>query len=485
MHDADGTGCFPHAGDEPYQPLLVGVGGIAAQAIDACLDGVGFPVQGYSAALPFPLYLSPRCAFALVAHEQHIMPGIVQHRLQVVDDAATSAHATARDHHGGAGAVRQVADHSQVGVVVVHREQLFEAQGLAALGDPLERFLLPVGPQFPVGLGEAAGQRGVQNHRQFLPGQRFVHSALWVAVEDILQLVQQFLGAADAEGRDQDGALILQGAGQYPLQPLLTFLSVFVVAIPVGAFDHQGVAAVGWLGCRQHGGVRCAQVPGEHHPVPARRPFYVAFHVGGAEDVPCSSQPYSYLAVAGVQGGVPLVVGQRHQAPFDHPQVTVDVVWPAAEAQFEGVLEDDGQQLRRGLAAEDRAFEARRQQPGYSAHVVYVHVGDYQGLDRGHREIDGQVIGVGAAGALVAALEQAAVHQQAVLVVQTQFVGGSGDAVDGAVVADYRPGGLWLMHCVSPLPWCCLFYVFLSVLPVGENGFASRAGSYSGGVEGA
>lgn len=434
------------------------MGGVAAQVVHAGLDGVGFSVQGYSAALPLPLYLSPRCAFALVAHEQHIMPRIMQHRLQVVDDAAAGAHAAAGDHHGGAGTVRQVADHSQVGVVVVHREQLFKAQGLAALGDPLERLLFPEGSQFPVGPGEAAGQWRVQNHRQFVPGQGFVHSALWVAVEDVLQLVEQFLGTADAEGRDQDGALVLQGAGQYPLQPLLAFLSVFVVAIPVGAFDHQGVAAVGWLGCRQHGGVRCAQVPGEHHPVPARRPFYVAFHVGGAEDVPCSSQPYSYLAVAGAQGGVPLVVGQRHQAPFDHPQVAVYVLRPAAEAQFEGVLEDDGQQLRRGLAAEDRAFEARRQQPGYSAHVVYVHVGDHQGLDLSHREVDGQVVGVGAAGALVAALEQAAVHQQAVLVVQTQFVGGSGDAVDGAVVADFRPGGLWLVHCVPPFLGVSFFF---------------------------
>ncbi|CUR48404.1 hypothetical protein BN2364_3963 [Alloalcanivorax xenomutans] len=27
-------------------------------------------------------------------------------------------------------------------------------------------------------------------------------------------------------------------------------------------------------------------------------------------------------------------------------------------------------------------------------------------------------------------------------------------------MADFRPGGLWLVHCVSPLPWCCLFLCF-------------------------
>ena len=82
--------------------------------------------------------------------------------------------------------------------------------------------------------------------------------------------------------------------------------------------------------------------------------------------------------------------------------------------------------------------------------------------------------------------------------VQTQFVGGSGDAVDGAVVADFRPGGLWLVHCVPP-SLVFLFCFFVRSPCWGErirqqagshsgdveSGFACRAGSHGGGVEGA
>ena len=76
MHNADGAWRFPHASDKPYQPLLVGMSGVASQVVHAGLDGVGFSVQGHGAALSLPLYLSPRCAFALVADKQHIMPGV-------------------------------------------------------------------------------------------------------------------------------------------------------------------------------------------------------------------------------------------------------------------------------------------------------------------------------------------------------------------------------------------------------------------------
>src|SRR5690606_1551421 len=84
-------------------------------------------------------------------------------------------------------------------------------------------------------------------------------------------------------------------------------------------------------------------------------------------------------------------------------------------------------------------FEAGGQQPGDAADVVDVHVGGDQGANAVEGEVDGQVVGAGAAfGSGFRALEQAAVDQQAVLVVHVELMAGASDAFPGAVVVDMR-----------------------------------------------
>ncbi|EXF44002.1 hypothetical protein BAY1663_03567 [Pseudomonas sp. BAY1663] len=58
-------------------------------------------------------------ALGLVTDEQDVMPGVVQHGLQVIDDAPTRAHAAARDNDGGPCGLGEVVDHGdRVGVAV-------------------------------------------------------------------------------------------------------------------------------------------------------------------------------------------------------------------------------------------------------------------------------------------------------------------------------------------------------------------------------
>lgn len=58
-------------------------------------------------------------ALGLVADEQDVVPGVVQHGLQVVDDAPARAHAVAVDDDGGPCGLGEVVDHGdRVGVAV-------------------------------------------------------------------------------------------------------------------------------------------------------------------------------------------------------------------------------------------------------------------------------------------------------------------------------------------------------------------------------
>ncbi|MCY1552403.1 hypothetical protein D9M68_887960 [compost metagenome] len=82
-------------------------------------------------------------------------------------------------------------------------------------------------------------------------------------MDDVFQLVEQFLGAADAEGGDQYRAVVGQGLFDDAFQALATGAAVFMQAVAVGALDHQDVGAVRWFGCWQQRRIGRAQVAGE------------------------------------------------------------------------------------------------------------------------------------------------------------------------------------------------------------------------------
>src|SRR5690606_39749976 len=119
-------------------------------------------------------------------------------------------------------------------------------------------------PQRGGGGGEPAGPRRVEDDREVGPvgwsaggGVRFRARRLAAfAVDDVFQFIEQLLGAADAEGGNQHAAAIGQGALDHPLQALAAAAAILVQAVTVGAFDHQGVGAVGRLRRRQQRRVR-------------------------------------------------------------------------------------------------------------------------------------------------------------------------------------------------------------------------------------
>jgi hypothetical protein len=64
-------------------------------------------------------------------------------------------------------------------------------------------------------------------------------------VDDLFEFVEQFLGAADAEGRDEQAALVAEGVFAERLQALPAILAAFVAAVAVGAFQHDDVGGIG------------------------------------------------------------------------------------------------------------------------------------------------------------------------------------------------------------------------------------------------
>lgn len=67
----------------------------------------------------------------------------------------------------------------------------------------------------------------------------------------VFEFVEQLLGAANAEGGDQDGAVVSQGLFEDGFEALAAGLAVFMQAVALGAFKHQDNGALRRLGWQQ------------------------------------------------------------------------------------------------------------------------------------------------------------------------------------------------------------------------------------------
>src|SRR5690606_37747594 len=100
---------LPHPRHELHQPLLIRMRRVAADAGYLRPDIEALAIQIDIAALGAALLDGMAGgALGLVADEQDVMSGVVQHGLQVIDDAPTRAHAIARDNDGGTRGLSQV-----------------------------------------------------------------------------------------------------------------------------------------------------------------------------------------------------------------------------------------------------------------------------------------------------------------------------------------------------------------------------------------
>lgn len=129
MHQAYLQRSIIHLSYKFDQSCLIRMRRIPADAVHACADIVALAIELYiSVARAEALNSMAGRASALIADEQHVVPRVTQHGLEIVDDAAAGAHAVASDDDGRSGAAGQVIQNSLVVCVAVDGDQLLERQ---------------------------------------------------------------------------------------------------------------------------------------------------------------------------------------------------------------------------------------------------------------------------------------------------------------------------------------------------------------------
>ena len=386
------------------------MGAVPGQRVHPGADVEALAVQCHPAAAgAVALDGAPRGARGLVADKQHIVARVTEHRFQVVDDATARAHAAGGNHDRRPVVAAQVVHHALMVGVAVHGEQLGEIQRVPTRVQAFFCLCIPEPAQAAVAGGEVGRQRRIQHHREVLPlplpgCPRAARRAL---VHERLQFVQQLLGAADAEGGNQDGAAVGEGVFNQRSQALMALLALLMQAAPVGTFQYHRVRALRRRGVRQQRCVGRTEVTGEQHTAnPAIfQPF--TFNIGGAENM-------SRVLQAQPQAGLDFMPSIKGQGQQPLPQQRDDPVQQlpvAGHADLDGVLQYHRQQLRAGFAADDGPAKSGRQQVRHPPNVVDMHVGHDQRTKVVDGEADLQLPCPAAIAGGFVALEQAAIDQ--------------------------------------------------------------------------
>ncbi|MNP00718.1 hypothetical protein D3C76_925130 [compost metagenome] len=383
------------------------------------------------------LYHRARRTLCLIPDKHHLMSRITQHGLEVIDDAPTRAHAIAGNHDRRPPGALQVIDHLLVAGVGVHADQLTETQRVAPFGKARPGFGIPVVVQFPIYTGNALGQGRVEDDGQLRPVERvaiggragFVQQGL--AMKNVFEFVQQLLGAAEAERRNEQCALVSQGAVDGRFQSLMTVACRRVQAVAVGAFQYQYIGPFRGLHWAQQGVATDAEVAGEHVAGAGLRVLHIAFDIGRTQQMPGALQANATGEPWLLDQGVPLLERQGHDQVANELQVPCHLGGLAADAQLVGVFQHQWQQPGGRLAAQDGATVAGSQQCRDAANVVEMHMGDDQGLDALHAETEWCRC---CAWRGLGALLQAAVDQQAGGRVEVQLMAGASDAAGATMM---------------------------------------------------
>ncbi|MNF46589.1 hypothetical protein D3C84_277590 [compost metagenome] len=110
------------------------MGRIAAYGMDLSPNVIVPPVQiCIGAARAVGLDGPAWGAQGLVAEEENVVPRVMQHGFQVINDSTAATHTVPCDDDGRTSGFREVADHCQVCPVAVDDQQWLEAQRIAAL----------------------------------------------------------------------------------------------------------------------------------------------------------------------------------------------------------------------------------------------------------------------------------------------------------------------------------------------------------------
>ncbi len=233
---------------EPGEHVFaVAVGGEAVEDLDVCLH-VAFVAEDADGVVAAE-DAAAESAASLIADEEDGALGAADVGDQVVFDAPARTHAGARDDDAGA-------------VDLVNRLRLVDVADEGEAGEieggatPSE-FVSELWVEDAAVAAEEGGDGG--GHGAIDEGDEARDALL---LDELLDVEEQLLGAADGEGGDDDVAAAFD-RGVDDLGELLLDVGLFVRAVAVGGFDDGVVGVSEWVGVVEERARRAAEVTGE------------------------------------------------------------------------------------------------------------------------------------------------------------------------------------------------------------------------------
>jgi len=189
---------------------------------------------------------------------------------------------------------------------------------------------------------------------QLSPTQARRGGLLPVFVDDVFQLIQQLLRAANAERRYQQRAAVAKGVFADGLQPFAAGLAAFVQPVPIRAFNDQNVCPLRALQVRKQRRIRGTQISAEHHP---HGVFTITadlgtcgfqFQVSTAQNVACGLQAQTqvggfWLVSPGFDDAQPAAIGHGNDLLLQLGQHTLRQGRIPREAYFQRIFQHHGQ----------------------------------------------------------------------------------------------------------------------------------------------
>ena len=255
------------------------------------------------------------------------------------------------------------------------------------------------------------------------------------------QVVDQVLGAADGEGRDQHVAAILVGLLQDAEKFFERVVAAAVVAVAVGGLHQQHVGLFENRRAAHQRRAVVAQVAGEHQAPSAAQVVDIQLDDGRAEDVPGIVQGHAdpghhFLALLVAQRSalaqhlVGVIAGvQRGDGLLAAPGAPLVLPLGVLFLQVRGIVQHQLKQRAAGLGGEDRAAIAFLGQARQQSAMVDMGVGNHHRVDVFRTKGKGSPV---VAFLLAPALVHAALKQDTLAFVGFQQVAGTGDLPDGA-----------------------------------------------------
>ena len=264
MNQFDGFRFFGHGCDPIDESLLIRMGGVAGQGVHAGFDRSALPVEDGIAAWLFCIFLDGPAwgAGGLIANEENVVCGLFDAILQVTDDPAAGAHPTAGQDNSGAFAFTEF----QMVPVVFDGIEAVKVDWMVPPAFQIVGLLVPKFRELVINAGDLQAQGRIHEDGRALPALQFREQFTVKRIaKNPVHFIDQFLGAPQGKGRDEDLAAVRQCPRENSPELFDALMPIGVQSIAVGGFHDHQIGTVRRLRIDQDRRICCADVSGKEN----------------------------------------------------------------------------------------------------------------------------------------------------------------------------------------------------------------------------